>query len=145
MIDRSRRESIDTGTITERVDMSHQETETEPCGRVDQGTDTDKICIEVCLPQPAAESKDQGVEMSKSEIKVTEIMAETAAVPVSPPRPRTNSMERGTETERVITLDQTTETPVTERVNQVTETETGNNHPIRPRTSSVDRGTLQKG
>ncbi|CAL9695553.1 unnamed protein product [Knipowitschia caucasica] len=139
-VDRSRRESIDTGTITERVFISHQETETEPYERVDQGTDTEKICIEVCLPQPPAESKEIGVEIGKVHTEMTEIGAEPAIV--SPPRPRTNSMERSTETERVTTQDQTTETPVAERVNQVTETETGNNHPIRPRTSSVDRGTV---
>lgn len=140
LIERPRRESIDTGTITEKVDMSHQETETEPHNTVDQGTDTDKICIEVCVPQPAASLTDQEVETKKVDTQVKEVGA--GAVPASPPRPRANSMERSTETERVITLDQTTETPMTERVNQVTETETGNNHPIRPRTSSVDRGTV---
>ncbi|KAJ0032630.1 hypothetical protein NQD34_002711 [Periophthalmus magnuspinnatus] len=140
MMDRPRRQSIDTGTITEKVDMSHQETETEPHSTVDQGTDTDKICVEVRLPHPAPESIDQGLDIGKVHAQVTEIVVE--AVVLTPPRPRTNSMERSTETERVITLDQTTETPVAERVNQVTETETGNNHPIRPRTSSVDRGTV---
>ncbi|XP_055020812.1 KN motif and ankyrin repeat domain-containing protein 4 [Boleophthalmus pectinirostris] len=140
MVERPRRESIDTGTITERVDMSNQETETEPHSTVDQGTDTDKICVEVCFPQPAAESVDQRVDANQVHTQMTEIAVE--AVVMTPPRPRANSMERSTETERVITQDQTTETPVAERVNQVTETETGNNHPIRPRTSSVDRGTV---
>lgn len=141
--ERPRRESIDTGTETERVDFSNQETETESHGKVDQGTDTDKICLEVCVPIPSAVSIDQRVETNKldTQDRVTEIGAEVAAV--SPPRPRANSMERSTETERVTTQDQMTETPVAERVNQVTETETDTvtDHPMRPRTSSVDRGT----
>uniref|UniRef100_UPI0037E8618C KN motif and ankyrin repeat domain-containing protein 1 n=1 Tax=Semicossyphus pulcher TaxID=241346 RepID=UPI0037E8618C len=140
---RSRRESIDTGTETERVDVSHQETETESPGTVDQGTDTDRICIEVCVPKPRSGSVDQGTETItiQTQEQVTEMEAEVATV--SPPRPRANSMERGTVTERIPTQDQMTETPVAERVNQVTETEgeTATNHPHRPRASSVDRGT----
>ncbi|XP_053729211.1 KN motif and ankyrin repeat domain-containing protein 4 isoform X2 [Synchiropus splendidus] len=136
-----RRESIDAGTVTEKVDFTHRETETEPCGTVDQGTDTDRICIEVRLPQPGAGLMEQVSESSTLSIAERQIDIEVAVS--SPPRPRANSMERGTVTERVATQDQTTETPVTERVNQVTETEdeTVNNHPHRPRASSVDRGT----
>ncbi|XP_041646731.1 KN motif and ankyrin repeat domain-containing protein 2 [Cheilinus undulatus] len=140
---RPRRVSIDAGTETEKIDVANQETETESPGTVDQGTDTDRICIEVCIPIPMTESTDQGKETSQvqTQEQVTEIAAELAAG--SPPRPRANSMERGTVTERIPTQDQMTETPVAERVNQVTETEgeTVTNHPHRPRASSVDRGT----
>ncbi|XP_026179065.1 KN motif and ankyrin repeat domain-containing protein 4 [Mastacembelus armatus] len=140
--ERPRRESIDTGTETERVDVANRETETELPGTVDQGTDTDRICIEVCIPKPRTGSIDQGTETKvDTHEQVTEMEEEVAAV--SPPRPRADSMERGTVTERITTQDQTTETPVTERVNQVTETEgeTVTDHPQRPRASSVDRGT----
>ncbi|XP_062280487.1 titin homolog [Scomber scombrus] len=138
---RPRRESIDTGTETEKVDFANQETETELPNRVDQGTDTERICVEVCVPEPRTGSIDKGAEPIKVDVldQVTEIEAEVTAV--SPPRPRANSMERGTVTERVVTQDQTTETPVAERVNQVTETEGETDHPLRPRASSVDRGT----
>lgn len=140
---RPRRQSIDTGTETERVDVANQETETEPPGTIDQGTDTDRICIEVHIPKPRTGSIDQGTVIKKVDTReqVTEMEVEIAAV--SPPRPRANSMERGTVTERIITQDQMTETPVAERVNQVTETEgeTVTDHPQRPRASSVARGT----
>ncbi|XP_040896973.1 KN motif and ankyrin repeat domain-containing protein 1 [Toxotes jaculatrix] len=139
---RPRRESIDTGTETERVDFANQETETESPGTVDQGTDTDRICVEVCVPKARTGSVDQVTETNvKTHDQVTEMEAEVTAV--SPPRPRANSMERGTVTERIATQDQMTETPVAERVNQVTETEgeTVTDHPQRPRASSVDRGT----
>lgn len=140
---RPRRESIDTGTVTEKVDFANQETETESPNTVDQGTDTERICVEVCVPKPRTGSIDQGTETKKVEIhdQVTEMEVEVTAV--SPPRPRANSMERGTVTERVATQDQMTETPMAERVNQVTETEgeTTTDHPLRPRASSVDRGT----
>lgn len=139
---RSRRESMDTGTETDRVDFANRETETESLHTIDQGTDTDKICIEVYPPKARTGSIDQGTEAIKVDTRerVTE-MDEGAAA--SPPRPRANSMERGTVTERIITQDQTTETPVTERINQVTETdgEVVTDHPQRPRTSSVARGT----
>ncbi|XP_028259771.1 KN motif and ankyrin repeat domain-containing protein 4 [Parambassis ranga] len=138
-----RRESIDMGTVTERVEFSHQETETESPGTVDQGTDTDKICIEVCLPKPRSASIDQGTvtNIVDTHDQVTEM--EPEIIVTSPPRPRANSMERGTITETITTQDQTTETPVAERVNQVTETdgETVTDHPQRPRASSVDQGT----
>uniref|UniRef100_A0A3B5LI79 Uncharacterized protein n=1 Tax=Xiphophorus couchianus TaxID=32473 RepID=A0A3B5LI79_9TELE len=49
---RSRRESIDAGTVTEKIDLSHQETETESPSKIDQGTDTDKILVEVIVPKP---------------------------------------------------------------------------------------------
>ncbi|XP_034738270.1 KN motif and ankyrin repeat domain-containing protein 1 [Etheostoma cragini] len=135
---RPRRESIDTGTETEKVDLANRETETEPPRTIDQATDTDRICIEVYG------NTDQGAETDKVDTnkQVTEGEAEVTAV--SPPRARANSMERGTVTERIATLDQMTETPVAERVNQVTETEgeTSTDHPQRPRASSVDRGTV---
>lgn len=141
--DRPRRESIDMGTETERVDFANQETETESPGTVDQGTDTDKISIEVHVPQPTMSTVDQEAAASKVEAReqVTETVTEVAAG--SPPRPRANSMERGTVTERIITQDQMTETPVAQRVNQVTETEgeTVTDHPQRPRASGVARGT----
>ncbi|KAM7409770.1 hypothetical protein PAMA_001319 [Pampus argenteus] len=140
---RPRRESIDTGTETEKVDFVNEETETESLGTVDQGTDTEKICVEVCVPEQRTGSIDQGTENKKVDIhdQMTEMEADVAAV--SPPRPRANSMERGTVTERVATQDQTTETPVAGRMNQVTETEgeTATDHPMRLRASSVDRGT----
>ncbi|XP_068563759.1 KN motif and ankyrin repeat domain-containing protein 1 [Cebidichthys violaceus] len=140
---RPRRESIDTGTETEKVDIANQETETEPPGKVDKGTDTDRICIEVFVPTPGAESIDQGTETNKVDTNEQLMETEGEAAAVSPPRPRANSMERGTVTERIATQDQMTETPVAERVNQVTETEgeTVTDHPQRPRASSVDRGT----
>ncbi|XP_068445741.1 KN motif and ankyrin repeat domain-containing protein 1 [Clinocottus analis] len=140
---RPRRESIDTGTETEKVDFANQETETESLGTVDKGTDTERICIEVCVPTSGAESTDQGTETNKVDTneQLIEMVAEASAV--SPPRPRANSMERGTVTERIATQDQMTETPGAERVNQVTETEgeTVTDHPQRPRAGSVDRGT----
>nr|XP_040039979.1 KN motif and ankyrin repeat domain-containing protein 2 isoform X2 [Gasterosteus aculeatus aculeatus] len=138
---RPRRESIDTGTETERVDFTHQETETESAGTVDQGTDTDRICIKVSGPTPGAESINDQTETDKVDTKEQSI--ETKAEAVSPPRPRANSIERGTETERIATQDKTTETPVAEGANQVTETqgETLSDRPHRPRASSVDRGT----
>lgn len=141
--DRPRRESIDMGTETERVDFANQETETESPGTVDQGTDTDRISIEIHVPQPTTSSIDQEAAASKVEAheQVTETEIEVAAG--SPPRPRANSMERGTVTERIVTQDQMTETPVAQRVNQVTETEgeTVTDHPQRPRASGVARGT----
>nr|XP_020458377.1 KN motif and ankyrin repeat domain-containing protein 4 [Monopterus albus]XP_020458378.1 KN motif and ankyrin repeat domain-containing protein 4 [Monopterus albus]XP_020458379.1 KN motif and ankyrin repeat domain-containing protein 4 [Monopterus albus]XP_020458381.1 KN motif and ankyrin repeat domain-containing protein 4 [Monopterus albus] len=140
--DRSRRESIDTGTETEKVDFANRETETESPGTVDQGTDTDRICVEVCVPKPRTGSIGQGTETKVDTYdQVTEMQEEVAAV--SPPRPRADSMERGTVTERIATQDQTTETPVTERVNQVTETEdkTVMDYSQRPRANSVERGT----
>ncbi|XP_032381745.1 KN motif and ankyrin repeat domain-containing protein 4 isoform X2 [Etheostoma spectabile] len=141
---RPRRESIDTGTETEKVDFANRETETEPPGTIDQATDTDRICIEVYSSKPSAGNIEQGAETDKvdTKIQVSEVEAEVTAV--SPPRARANSMERGTVTEKIATQDQMTETPVTERVNQVTETEgaTATDHPQRPRASSVDRGTV---
>ncbi|XP_078141578.1 uncharacterized protein kank4 [Centroberyx gerrardi] len=140
---RPRRESMDRGTETEKVDFANQETGTEFPGTVDQGTDTEKICIEVCVPRARAGSVDQGTvtERVDTHDQVTEMGAEVAAM--GPARPRANSMDRGTETERVNTQDQMTETPVADRVNQVTETEgeTATDHPMRPRASSVDQGT----
>lgn len=139
---RSRRESIDTGTETDKVDFANQETETESPLTTDQGTDTDKICIEMHLPKERTGSIDRGTETIKIDTceQVTE-MDEGAAA--SLPRPRANSMERGTVTERIVTQDQTTETSVAERINQVTETdgEMVTDHPQRPRASSVARGT----
>uniref|UniRef100_A0A1A8FLS7 KN motif and ankyrin repeat domains 4 n=2 Tax=Nothobranchius korthausae TaxID=1143690 RepID=A0A1A8FLS7_9TELE len=137
--ERPRRESIDTGTVTEKMDLTSQETETESPVTVDQGTDTDKICVEVFVPKPRTGSIDQGTVTSKIDTHDQE----TEGTSTIPPRPRANSVERGTVTESIITLDQTTEMPATERVNQVTETEgeTATNHPQRPRASSVDRET----
>ncbi|XP_029906136.1 KN motif and ankyrin repeat domain-containing protein 4 [Myripristis murdjan] len=136
---RPRRESIDRGTETERVGLANQETATESPGTVDQGTDTEKICIEVCVPSVRPRSVDHVPETEKVDTydQLTEMGAEAAA------RPRANSMDQGTETEKVDTQDQMTETPVTDRVNQVTETEADmvTNHPLRPRASSVDQGT----
>ncbi|XP_030582404.1 KN motif and ankyrin repeat domain-containing protein 1 [Archocentrus centrarchus] len=136
-----RRESIDTGTVTERIDCANQETETESPGTIDQGTDTDKICIEVCVPKPQTESVAQGPVTRN--VDVHDQVTEAEITAVSPPRPRANSMERGTLTESIITQDQMTETSTAERVNQVTETEGEmvTDHPQRPRASSVDRGT----
>lgn len=139
---RSRRESIDTGTETDKVDFANQETETESLHTADQGTDTNRICIEVLPPKERTGSIDQGTETIKIDTceQVTE-MDEAAAVSLH--RPRANSMERGTVTERIVTQDQTTETPVAQRINQVTETdgEMVTDHPQRPRASSVARGT----
>lgn len=139
---RSRRQSIDTGTETDKVDFSNQETETESLCTADQGTDTDRICIEVHPPKERTGSIDQGTETIKIDTceQVTE-MDEGAAGSLH--RPRANSMERGTVTERIVTQDQTTETPVAERMNQVTETdgEMVTDHPQRPRASSVAQGT----
>ncbi|XP_011613416.2 KN motif and ankyrin repeat domain-containing protein 4 [Takifugu rubripes] len=139
---RSRRESIDTGTETDKVNFANQETETESLHTADQGTDTDRICIEVHPPKERTGSIDHGTETIKTDTceQVTE-MDEGAAVSLH--RPRANSMERGTVTERIVTQDQTTETPVAERINQVTETdgEMVTDHPQSPRASSVARGT----
>ncbi|TNN35251.1 KN motif and ankyrin repeat domain-containing protein 4 [Liparis tanakae] len=140
---RPRRESIDTGTETEKVDFANQETETEALGKVDQGTDTARICIEVFVPTAGTEDIDEGIETNAVDTNEQLIEMEEEAAAVSPPRPRADSVERGTATERIATQDQTTETPGAERVNQVTETEgeTLTDHPQRPRASSVDRGT----
>ncbi|XP_056271136.1 KN motif and ankyrin repeat domain-containing protein 1 [Pseudoliparis swirei] len=140
---RPRRESIDTGTETEKVDSANQETETESLGKVDQGTDTARICIEVFVPTAGTEDIDEGIETNAVDTNEQLIEMEAEAAAVSPPRPRANSMERGTATERIATQDQMTETPGAERVNQVTETEgeAVADHPQRPRASSVDRGT----
>ncbi|KAM9762965.1 uncharacterized protein kank4 isoform 1-T6 [Menidia menidia] len=141
-LERPRRESIDAGTVTERTDFANQETATESPGTVDQGTDMDRICVEVCIPTPSAGSVDQGTVTGKAgnHDQVTDIEGEE---PLIPPRPRANSMEQGTITESISTQDQMTETSVAERVNQVTETEgeTVIDHPQRPRASSVDQGT----
>ncbi|XP_061540357.1 KN motif and ankyrin repeat domain-containing protein 4 [Phycodurus eques] len=130
---RPRRESIDTGTETERVDYANQETETQSPGTVDQGTDTERICI-VCIPVPQSGCIDQETETTKvdSQDKVTEVGAEGFLV--SAQLPVVNSMEQGTVTERAKTKDQMTETTVTK-----SEGET--DHPQRSRASSVDRGT----
>ena len=137
---RPRRVSIDTGTVTERVDFANQETETESVDRVDQGTDTDKICLEVCVPSVSIDPvTDTEVE---TQDQVTDMEAE---VPVtSPPRPRANSMERGMVTERIATQDQTTETPLSERVIQVLdmEAEVPTTSQPRPRANSIERGTV---
>ncbi|KAK5906948.1 hypothetical protein CesoFtcFv8_004848 [Champsocephalus esox] len=79
---------------------------------------------------------------AQAEAQVAKMVAEAAAV--SPPRPRANSIERGTVTERIATQDQMTETPTAVRVNQVTETEgeIETDHPQRPRASSVEMGTV---
>ncbi|XP_039984338.1 KN motif and ankyrin repeat domain-containing protein 2 isoform X2 [Xiphias gladius] len=141
-LSRPRRESIDTGTETEKVDFANQETETESPGTVDQGTDTDRICVEVFVPKAMTGSIGQATETKvDTHDQLTEMEAEVTAV--SPPRQRANSMERGTVTERITTQDQMTETAVAARVNQVTETEgeTVTDHPQRPRAGSVDQGT----
>ncbi|XP_056132745.1 KN motif and ankyrin repeat domain-containing protein 4 [Lampris incognitus] len=139
---RVRRESMDMGMETERVDFPSQETETESPGTIDQGTDTERICIEVHVPR--AESVEQPqieTERVATNDQVIEMAEETAVVCLA--RPRANSVDQGTETERVETQDQMTATPVAERINQVTETEGEmvTDHPVRPRASSVDQGT----
>ncbi|XP_014326532.1 KN motif and ankyrin repeat domain-containing protein 4 [Xiphophorus maculatus] len=140
---RSRRESIDAGTVTEKIDLSHQETETESPSKIDQGTDTDKILVEVIVPKPRARSIDRGIATSKLDTHDQQTEMEAEVIVAIQPRPRANSMERGTITENIVTQDQTTETPAAERVNQVTETEgeTVTDHPQRPRASSIDQGT----
>ncbi|XP_061594689.1 KN motif and ankyrin repeat domain-containing protein 4 [Cololabis saira] len=138
-----RRESIDMGMVTEKIDFTNQETETELPRTVDQGTDTERISVEVCAPEPGAGSIDRGTVTGDADGRdqVTGMEGETAAA--SQPRARANSMERGTITESVITQDQTTETPAAERVSRVTETEgeTVTDHPQRARAGSVDQGT----
>ncbi|XP_043985104.1 KN motif and ankyrin repeat domain-containing protein 4 [Gambusia affinis] len=140
---RPRRESIDAGTTTEKIDLSHQETETESLAKIDQGTDTDKILVEVIVPKPRTRSIDRGIATSKLDTHDQQIKMEAEVIAAIQPRPRANSMERGTITENIVTQDQTTETPAAERVNQVTETEgeTVTDHPHRPRASSIDQGT----
>ncbi|XP_077389707.1 uncharacterized protein kank4 isoform X2 [Festucalex cinctus] len=131
---RPRRESIDTGTETDRLDYSNQETETESPGTVDQGTDTERICIEVCVPMPISEFIDKETETTKvdTQDKVTEVMAEGFLV--SPQLPEVNSMEQGTLIEIAITKNQMTETTIAK-------SEEGTDYLQRPRASSVDRGT----
>ncbi|XP_019749922.1 KN motif and ankyrin repeat domain-containing protein 1 isoform X2 [Hippocampus comes] len=128
-----RRESIDTGTETERVDYANRETETESPGTVDQGTDTERICIEVCVPQQRSEFIDKETETTKvdTQDKVTEVTAEVLFV--SPQLPVVNSMEKDLVTERATAKNQTTETIVA--------TSGEANYPQRSRASSVDRGT----
>lgn len=143
VLERQRRESVDRGTVTEKIDFTIQNKETESPVTVDQGTDTDTICVEVIIPKPRAGSIDQGTLTSKVDTRDQETEIEAEVIAVIPHRPRVNSMERGMVTESIITQDQMTETPVAERVNQVTETEgeTVTDHPHRPRASSVDRET----
>ncbi|XP_061681365.1 KN motif and ankyrin repeat domain-containing protein 3 isoform X2 [Syngnathoides biaculeatus] len=131
---RHRRESIDTGTETERVDYANQETETESPGTVDQGTDTERICVEVCIPIPRSGLIDQETETTKvgTEDKVTEVGAEGFFV--SKQLPVVNSMEQGTVTERAATKDQMTETTADK-------SEEVRDHPQRSRASSVQRET----
>lgn len=131
---RPRRESIDKGTEMANIDLANRETETEMLGTVDQGTDTEKICVEVYVPEARDESIDQGTET-----QIVNTHEEVAAGDL--PRPRANSIERSTETEKVATQDQMTETPVAESINQVVETEGETDHPFRPRAGSVDQGT----
>ena len=137
---RPRRVSIDTGTVTERVDFANQETETEAVGRVDQGTDTDQICVEICVPSVSIDQVTD-TEVETQDV-VTDMEEEVPAM--IPPRPRADSIERGTVTERIPTQDQMTETPVAERVNQVTdmEAEVPPMSPPRPRANSMERGTV---
>nr|XP_061790701.1 KN motif and ankyrin repeat domain-containing protein 4-like [Nerophis lumbriciformis] len=131
---RPRRESIDTGTETERVDFVNQETETESPGTVDQGTDTQRICIEVCSPIPRSGSINEEIKTSKidTQDRVTEVGAE--GLLFSPQPLAVNRMEQGTVTERPTTNDQMTET-------NVAGAEEETDHPQRSRASSVDRGT----
>ncbi|XP_077440832.1 uncharacterized protein kank4 isoform X2 [Vanacampus margaritifer] len=130
---RPRRESIDTGTETDRLDYTNQETETESPGTVDQGTDTERICIEVCVPVPIFEFIDKETETTKvdTQDKVTEVMAEGFLV--NPQLPEVNRMEQGTLTEIAITKNQMTETTVAKSKEET-------DYPQRSRASSVDRG-----
>lgn len=141
--ERPRRESIDAGTATERIDLSHQETETESPVKMNQGTDTDKILVEVTVPKTRARSIDRGTVTTKLDTYYQRTEMEDEATLAIQPRSRANSIERGTITERIVTQDQTTETSAAERVNKVTETEgeTVTDHPHRPRASSMDQGT----
>lgn len=141
VLERQRRESVDRGTVTEKKDFTIQNNERESPVTIDQGTDTETICVEVIVPKPRAGSIDQGTVTSKVDTQDQETEIEAEIIAVIPPRPRANSMERGMVTESIITQDQMTETPVAERVNRVTETETVTDHPHRPRASSVDRET----
>ncbi|XP_051929297.1 uncharacterized protein LOC127605634 [Hippocampus zosterae] len=129
-----RRESIDTGTETERLDYANRETETESPSTVDQGTDTERICIEVCVPQQRSGFTDKETETTKvdTQDKVTEVTAEVLFV--SPQLPAVNSMEQDLVTERATAKNQMTEIIVA-----TSEGET--NYPQRSRASSVDRGT----
>ncbi|XP_077573625.1 uncharacterized protein kank4 [Stigmatopora nigra] len=131
---RLRRDSIDTGTETERVDYVNRETETESPGTVDQGTDTQRICIEVCatIPRSVFINEETKTATDDTQDRVTEVGAQGPFV--SPQLLVVNRTEQGTVTERATTNDQMTETTVAR-----TEEET--DHPQRSRASSVDRGT----
>ncbi|XP_038134262.1 KN motif and ankyrin repeat domain-containing protein 4 [Cyprinodon tularosa] len=140
---RPRRESIDAATATEKIDLSHQETATEPPVTINQGTDMDRILVEVTVPKPRARSIYRGTKTSRLDPSYQQTEMEAEGTEEIQLRPRANSMERGTITESINTQDQMTETPAAERVNQVTETEQEpvTDYPQRPRASSVDQGT----
>ncbi|XP_029542680.2 KN motif and ankyrin repeat domain-containing protein 4-like isoform X1 [Oncorhynchus nerka] len=160
---RPRANSVDRGTETERVDTVDQVTETLPGDSLDQVTETETQTVvgvdqstETAPVRPVrparhrANSVDRETETQTVDTvnqvtvtetqtgvrvdQVTETQTETAPVrPVRPARHRANSVDRGTETERVGTVDQVTETVVAQSTYQQTETEgdrveTTNNH-----------------
>ncbi|XP_020348556.1 KN motif and ankyrin repeat domain-containing protein 4 [Oncorhynchus kisutch] len=160
---RPRANSVDRGTETERVDTVDQVTETLPGDSLDQVTETETQTVvsvdqstETAPARPVrparhrANSVDRGTETQTVDTvnrvtvtetqtgvrvdQVTETQTQTAHVrPVRPARHRANSVDRGTETERVGTVDQVTETVVAQSAYQQTETEgdrveTSNNH-----------------
>nr|XP_046209338.1 KN motif and ankyrin repeat domain-containing protein 4-like [Oncorhynchus gorbuscha]XP_046209339.1 KN motif and ankyrin repeat domain-containing protein 4-like [Oncorhynchus gorbuscha]XP_046209340.1 KN motif and ankyrin repeat domain-containing protein 4-like [Oncorhynchus gorbuscha]XP_046209341.1 KN motif and ankyrin repeat domain-containing protein 4-like [Oncorhynchus gorbuscha] len=158
---RPRANSVDRGTETERVDTVDQVTETLPGDSLDQVTETQTVVsvdqsTETAPVRPVrparhrANSVDRETETQTVDTvnqvtvtetqtgvrvdQVTETQTQTAPVgPVRPARHRANSVDRGTETERVGTVDQVTETVVAQSTYQQTETEgerveTTNNH-----------------
>uniref|UniRef100_A0A4W5P9Y6 KN motif and ankyrin repeat domains 4 n=1 Tax=Hucho hucho TaxID=62062 RepID=A0A4W5P9Y6_9TELE len=150
---RPRANSVDQGTETERVDTVDQVTETPPGDSLDQVTETETQTAvsvdqttETAPERPVrpvrhrANSGDQGTETQTVDTvnqvtvtetqtgvsvdQVTETQTQTAPVhPVRPARHRANSVDQGTETERVGTVDQVTETVVAQSAYQQTETE----------------------
>ncbi|XP_061153519.1 KN motif and ankyrin repeat domain-containing protein 3 [Syngnathus typhle] len=132
---RPRRESIDTGTETDRVDYANQETETESPGTIDQGTDTERICIELSVPVPRSGLIDKETETTivDTQDKVTEVASEL--LESSPTLPVVNSMEQATVTEIATQKNQTIETTTIAKLEEDTD------YPQRSRASSVDRGT----
>ncbi|KAK6308741.1 hypothetical protein J4Q44_G00202040 [Coregonus suidteri] len=146
---RPRANSVDQGTETERVDTVDQVTETPPGDSLDQVTQTVVSVDQTTETAPEravrparhrANSVDQGTETQTVDTvnkvtvtetqtgvsveQVTETQTQTAPVrPVRPARHRAKSVDRRTETERVGTVDQVTETVVAQSAYQQTETE----------------------
>ncbi|XP_064845230.1 KN motif and ankyrin repeat domain-containing protein 4-like [Oncorhynchus masou masou] len=136
---------VEQGTETERFDTQDQVTETEMvivcpvrprANSVDRGTETERVdTVDQVTETLPGDSLDQVTETETQTVVSVDQSTETApARPVRPARHRANSVDLGTETQTVDTVNRVT----------VTETQTAPVRPVRPvrnRANSVDRGT----